>query len=476
MKKFTKALLCAAIAATMAVPTALTASAAELTVVDGSYGNITSTGGCGFLDGNLYVSEGFTADSLNDLTVTVNGKTAYFNNGYLGVKHCGLKTDYGDGKPANGWLQVGIVGADLVAGENTLVITDKAGNTVTRTITSSTNTLGYTYSEVASDAETKTLKAEIIFNADPGFAIDTTFEGRCHDDHGNTNGTFRVTAYDADTKMYTIEATDYVPGQSLLELKVTSDGAYKDYWISTTINSKNTLNASGLTDANTTAVTTGATKQTLTNLASTFASDKLGSLTNGVGDGTGKWEGGFPGEGITLTFETESAVKASYLVLYTGNDDKDWNNRAPGAFKLYGSTNGTDYVEIKNVAASGMKGNANYAPTAFKLPATTEYKYYKLVITSTLGAGYFQMGELELYTGDVTLPDALPVDGYSVVAAGVAYNGTHPQAEQPDQPDQPTDSEKPAPTGDALTVLIAVSAIAMVATAVVVSKKRNAAY
>ncbi|MBQ8381845.1 MAG: hypothetical protein IJX47_01425 [Clostridia bacterium] len=475
MKKFTKVLLCAALAASMAVPTALTASAAELTVVDGSYGNITSTGGCGFLDGNLYVSEGFTADSLADITVTVNGKTAYFNNGYLGIKHCGLGTDYGDNKPANGWLQVGIVGADLVAGENTLVVTDKAGNTVTRTITSSTNALGTSYAKVTADAETKTVKAEIVFNTDPGFAVGTTLKGKCHDDHGN-EATFTVTAYDEATKLYTIVAENYVPNQSLLELQVTSDGTYKDYFVTATINSKNTALAQGMTDADTSAVIAGATKQTLSDLSSTFDTGRLDNLTNGVAPDSGKWEGGFPGE-ITVTFKTASAVDATYLVLYTGNDDDPWNNRAPGSFVLYGSNDGSDWKVIKNVEASGMKGNQNYAPTAYALTDTTAYSQYKLVITSTLGATYFQMGELELYTGDVTLVDGAPAEGYSVVAAGVAYNGTEPVApEQPDPTPTPTpDPVKPAPTGDAITVLIAVSAVAMAAIAIVVSKKRSAA-
>lgn len=474
MKKFTKVLLCAALAVSMAVPTALTVSAAELSNLGDDYKFAKDDNRCndGFLDGNLFLSASLQAESLSEVGVKVNGKTAYWNIGYMGVKHCNL----GDVNYVNengevtstvprSNLQIGIIGADLTVGENELVLIDKNGDTYTETFTSKVNALGTSYAKVTADAETKTVTAEIAFNADPGFAVGTTFEGRCHDDHNN-GATFTVTAVDAKTKLYTIKAENYVPNQSLLELKVTSEGTYKDYWVTATINSKNTAIAQGMTDADTAAVVAGATKQTLSDVTTTLGD--ANALTNGVGDGTGKMEGGFPGE-ITVTFKTASEVDATYLVLYTGNDDASYNDRAPGSFVLYGSNDGNEWTVIKNVETSGMKGAANYAPTAFALTDTTAYSQYKLVITSTLGAGHFQMGELELFTGDVTLTDGIPAEGYAPVAAGVAYNGTAPKAPVTNEP-----ITSPQ-TGDALTVMIAISAVAMAAIVVVVSKKRNAA-
>ena len=415
MKKFFKALLALSLVAAMVVPTALFSSAKELTVKGGASAGT----GCGFLDGNMDVTESFDAANTSELTATVNGKTAYFNNGYLGQKHCNLGKN-GDGVE-KGWVQIGIVGADVKPGTNTVTVADKSGNTATFTFESTINALGTSYAKVVGDAENKTMKAEIIFNNDPGFAVGTTFEGRCHDDHGNT-ATFTVTAYNPSNKMYTIEAQNYITTQSLLELKVTSEGDYKGFWVTATVNAYKVSNSSGLSDTDTNAVINGATKQTLSDLTADHGD--ASKLNNGIGDGTGKWEFGINNLPASVTFKTATAVDATYLVLYTGNDDSGYWNRAAGAFVLYGSNdNGATWTVIKNVQSSGMKSNQNYAPTAFALTDTTAYNMYKLEVKSTLGATYFQMGELELYTGDVTITDGIPADGYTWKNGAVAYNG-----------------------------------------------------
>ncbi len=474
MKKFAKALLAIAMAAAMVVPAALGASAAELTInPNGGYGNSINTG-CGFLDGNLYAVEGLKADSVADLTVTVNGKTAYMCDGYLGMRHGRLHdvVDGDAGKVAGG-MQVGIIGADVVSGTNTVVVTDKDGNTLTQTFDATITALGYTYAKVTGDAKAKTMTVEVAFNTDPGFAIGTTFEGKCHDDHGST-GEFKVTAYDADTKVYTITSTDFATKESLLELKVTSDGDYKDAFVCVAINAYNYKTSDG--------GVIGGNKVTITEITA-----NRGDAANLIDGTENKLEGGVPSESdpITITFKTESAVKIETLVLYTGGDDETWNNRAPGAFKLYGIASDGAEVLIKDVADSGMQ-NKNFTPYATEIGATVAYDSYKLVITSRIDRevtawynDWFQLGELEVYS---VAPTVSYEPTYEQKTGAVAYLGIDPNAPvEPDttpvEPDTtPVEPDtKPAPTGDALTVMIALSAVAMAAIAVVISKKRSSA-
>lgn len=478
MKKFTKVLLSAALAASMVVPAALTASAAELTLGNGYYGNSAGTG-CGFLDGNMYITEGLKGESTADLTVKVNGNTAYFNNGYLGEKHCALhEADYGeDGKVAGGWLQIGVVGADVVPGKNTMVVTDKEGNTVALEFEATINALGTSYAKVTGDAKAKTAKAEIVFNTDPGFAIGTTFEGRCHDDH-NSTGTFTVTAYDEATKMYTIESTNFVTSQSLLELKVTSEGEYKDYFVSATINAMNNRSTFVSDDA---PIVDASTKVTLSNATATVngSGASFGTASHLVDSQTGdatagaKLEGGWPGA-MTITFEAADGAKPSYLVFYT-DDDNPYGNRAPKEIKLSGSNDNSTWTELVSTADAGIENQANSA-FAVKVMADAEYKYFKLEVNSNKGDGYFQIEELIMLEGSEVEHNRYKVEDLEGI---VEYNGTEPKA--PDQggdedgtPDQPNTNDSPA-TGDAITVMIVISAVAMVAIAVVATKKRSSA-
>ncbi|MBO5779471.1 MAG: hypothetical protein J6R82_07880 [Clostridia bacterium] len=457
MKKFTKVLLALTLIAALVVPTAMSSFAAELTInPDGYYGNSANTG-CGFLDGNMYITEGLKGDSIADLSVTVNGNTAYFNNGYLGVKHCALnEADYGDaGKVAGGWLQIGVVGADVVSGTNTMVVTDKEGNTVSLNFDATINALGTSYAKVVGDAEAKTMKAEIVFNTDPGFEVGTTFEGRCHDDH-NSTGVFTVTAYDEATKMYTIESTNFVTTQSLLELKVTSEGTYKGYFVSATINEYNAYAGSQI----------AGTKITITEATCNRTNKPGSNLIDGTVE---KVEGNPPSESdpVVITFKTADAVTVNTMMLYTAGDDASYNNRAPGAFKLYGvAADGTETL-IKDVADSGMQ-NVNYAPFAVDIDATAAYSEYKMVITSMINGGsgswWFQLGELEIYSDDAAMTDI-----YEVKTGAVSFNGTEPKA--PETTPDPTPDPKPAPTGDSVVALVVLSVVSLLGMAVI-SKKR----
>ena len=467
MKKFTKVLLCAALAASMVVPAAMSVSAAELTLQTDNpmYGGTSAVvnDGHGFIEGDLTFTESLNAEDLSDIKVEVNGKVAYWNNGYMGYRHCQLRDDSNHNLPKAS-LQLGIVGADVVAGENTIKFT-VGEDTYTQTFTSNTNILGTSYAKVTGDAKAKTAKAEIVFNTDPGFEIGTTFEGSCHDDHGS-KGTFTVTKYDEVTKMYTIESTNFVTTQSLLELKVTSEGEYKDYWVSATINEYNTYVKSEISG----------TKIAITE-ATINRDNKPGSnLIDGTSE---KVEGGVPTETdpVIITFKTADAVKVNTMILYTGGDDANWNNRAPKAFKLYGVTADGAEELIKDVADSGMQ-NFNFTPYAIDIDATVAYNSFKMVITSRIDRpqtanqnDWFQLGELEIYSDDAGMTDI-----YEVKTGAVAYNGTVPTATQPEQPgttEQPEQPESPK-TGDVALVAVSVSIVALAGFAVV-SKKRSSA-
>jgi len=393
MKTFTKVLLIVVLLAVIVIPASLLSSATEMTVYSSNCGT-----GCGFIDGNLKCNESFVG-SVTELTVTVNGKPAYICNGYLGVQHNGIRN--ADDKTSN-HFQLGIVGADVVKGDNVLVVTDKGGNTVTHTFTSDTRILGISYSKVTADEEKRTVTAEIVFTDDPGFAIGTTFEGKCHDDHSNST-TFKVTDYHRGTKVYTIVGEGYTTEKSLLEFKVTSSGDYKDAWFAAAINYKLTVPRAALSSNDTNMVISNTTKLSLSDVTGTPGD--ASKLTNGVESDSGKFECNISKLPATITFKTAEAVDASYLVLYTGNDDESYGGRAPGAFTLYGSNdNGVTWTVIKDVKASGIPtgGVKNYAPYAFALTDTAKYNTYKLEIIDTTGAGHFQMGELELYTGNVS--------------------------------------------------------------------------
>jgi hypothetical protein len=430
-----------------------------------------SSDGCGFIDANLYFTKSLDVETLSDVKIEVNGKAAYWNNGYLGYRHCALNKANDLEKS---WIQVGIVGAELTADENNVLKLTAGGDTYTQTFTSVIAAKSYSYSQVVADKTTKTVTATIIYNSNPGYKVGDELTGKCHDDHSNT-ATFKVTAVDGNT--VTLTATDYVPSTSLLELK-DANGVFTTATINTAYVTAS--DAQALSDDDTQAVINGATKQTLKDVTSTKTESgdsfsDASKLTNGVADGSGKLEGGFPSGGITITFSTESAVSATYLVLYTGNDDASFNDRAPQSFTLYGSTDGTNYTAIKTVATSGMQ-NKNYNPSAFALLNAGSYQYYKLVITSTMGASYFQMGELELYTGSVTLTGTVPKEGTYVgtIQAGVAYNGTAPAAETPSEGngDGNGDGSESPKTGD---IALAISTLALIATAgvVVCAKKRK---
>lgn len=483
MKKALSVILTTALAVGALAAGAVGSSAAQLSAT-GAVGDQNNS--CGFIDSNLRFAESLKVDRLEDIAIEVNGKPAYWNVGYLGEAHCKLANN---GETEKAWCQIGIVGAAVTQGENTLKLTmGDSGDTYTQTFKAGFTSKGVAYSKVEIDTTAKTAEAVIVYDEPHGYKVGDEFSGRCHDDHNNTT-TFKVTQVDGNR--ITLKAENYLTTKSLLEL-TDADGVFTTVTINTAKVSVSQPQA--LSDENTQKVLSQGKKQTLINGSTNgFGEHDSGwdQLVNGVGDNTGKLEGSFPGS-ITLTFETESAVNASYLVIYTGNDDERQSGRAPGAFVLSGSTDGKSYTPIKNVATSGMvtgTEGTNYKPFAFALKDAPAYRYYKLEILSTNGAGYFQIGELELYTGNVSLVGDIPSEEATVQVQqteGFEYNGDASKAPTPEtpptqggqspdpDPDPDPDPENPPKTGSSVPLLCLIALIASSGASLIARKRRTA--
>ncbi len=211
------------------------------------------------------------------------------------------------------------------------------------------------------------------------------------------------------------------------------------------------------------------------------------------GDRNNKTEGWKTvGTSVIYTFQTTEAKIVTHYSIGTGGDDANEPMRQPTEWKLYGSADGTNYVVIDHVT-NGNPVNENNTPVVYTTDvAETAYSYFKLELISfaweagrTDGDSYVQFGEVELYTCEHTY-------GEPVVDAGNCTKDTtttktctvcgHEDVKVDKAPGHNyvdgecsvcgADETKPAPTGDGLTVLIALSAIAMAAIALVVSKKR----
>lgn len=467
MKKLLSTLMAIAMISGTVALGAVSVSAAELQLHENAdYGQFQSVGGdCGFIDSNLYFTTSLNVESLSDIKIEVNGKTAYWNIGYLGEKHCQLRDA---NEIAKSSLQLGIVGADLHVGEdNTLKLT-AGGDTYTKTFTSSIAAKSYSYSQVTMDKVSKTVTAVIIYNDDPGYKVGDTFTARCHDDHSNTT-TFKVTAVDG--KKVTLKAENYVTGQSLLELKDAND-----VYTSVTINTVSYQTAEGTNalTAEQTATVLNGTKLTLSNPAvgGGFSGNDVSNAfdgdvgTPGVKDSGTKLEGSFV-SGMTISWE--ATEKADYYVIYTGKDSKDWP-RWPTAWNLYGSKNGSDYVLIDTVVNSGMEA-VDATPYAFKIDTPDNYTSYKIEITDgSFQNNWFQINEIEMYASDAAITEPAVEVSTETIGEG-AYQGTEPT----DPVTPPTDDkpDTPAPsTGDVALVLSAVALVAVTG-AVVVAKKRK---
>ncbi len=111
-----------------------------------------------------------------------------------------------------------------------------------------------------------------------------------------------------------------------------------------------------------------------------------------IGVGSGEGNNGT----VIVTWDYASAKTVSLYALYTGNDSTGGaQNRNPLGWTLYGSTDGTNYVEIDKVENATFTNEGGIGHF-FTVDTPTAYQYYKIQFTTNSGA-YFQLAELKLY-------------------------------------------------------------------------------
>lgn len=427
MNKLTKRIVALILVACMVIPGSLLsgvlAEDGKLELrSDNYYGNKVKADD-GFVEGDLLFTKALSASSLSEIAVEINGKPAYWNVGYLGAAHCALqqgayRTEDGGGVYTGvdrDALQLGIVGAELKAGDgNTFKIIDKNGDTYETTFNSSHDALGISYATATADSFARTVEIKVIFNEDPGFTTgDTFFEGRTHDEHNNT-GVFKVTAYDPDTEMYTISSDYFATQHSLLEMRCTS-GSNTDKWFSLSVNSNNVLSRNSDNK-----ITLSNPKAFETNNSNSSFSDANRLIDGRLSGDACKLEGVFPSGGVTITFEADTSKGVPGTIVFGTNDDGDWPNRAPKAVVVYGSDSEGGRDEILLQTDDVKISNIKEAYFAVEINSSKAYKYYTVDIVSNKGnGGYFQIAEIEMYTGAAA-------DMYSVQAGGNAFIGTDP--------------------------------------------------
>ena len=174
---------------------------------------------------------------------------------------------------------------------------------------------------------------------------------------------------------------------------------------------------------------------------------------------------------LIIDFALSTETKITHYALGTGNDDANYSDRQPAEWKFYGSTDGKNWVLLSHVKKGDNLPNVNNKLVVFEAEDTgVAYKYARLEVLSFISeegrevppAGeklqgvYVQIGQIKVYTCDHT------VENDSCTNCGKDF-----------APVVPPVTDKPAQTGDTLTVMIAVSMIALAAVAIVVSKKRS---
>lgn len=174
---------------------------------------------------------------------------------------------------------------------------------------------------------------------------------------------------------------------------------------------------------------------------------------------------------LIIDFALSTETKITHYALGTGNDDANYSDRQPAEWKFYGSTDGKNWVLLSHVQKGDHLPNVNNKLVVFEAEDTgVAYKYARLEVLSfqseegrevppageKLQGVYVQIGQIKVYTCDHTVE-----------------NDTCTNCGKDFAPVVPPVTDKPAKTGDTLTVMIAVSMIALAAVAIVVSKKRS---
>ena len=199
--------------------------------------------------------------------------------------------------------------------------------------------------------------------------------------------------------------------------------------------------------------------------------NSLGNLFDA--DAGNKYEGWHVlGSGsMFIDFQLTTATKITHYALGTGNDDASFSDRQPAEWKFYGSVDGVTWTLLSHVKKGDNLPNVNNKLIAFEAKDTgVAYKYARLEVLSFISeegrevppAGerlqgvYVQIGQLKVYTCEHT------VENDTCTNCGKEF-----------APVVPPVTDKPVQTGDTLTVMIALSVIALAAVAIVVSKKRS---
>ena len=154
-----------------------------------------------------------------------------------------------------------------------------------------------------------------------------------------------------------------------------------------------------------------------------------GNLTNKMGSGS---------TDVTITWSTTEAVTVTDYVMVTGNDVANNSSRNPMLWTLYGSSDGKTWVVLDTVDYAGFEA-VNSTAYGFHVDNPGAYTEYKLVLKSK---GGFELGEMTLYSNPAPAP-------------------------------QPPVTDKPAQTGDMTALAASMATLALIGTAVIVSKKRN---
>ena len=141
---------------------------------------------------------------------------------------------------------------------------------------------------------------------------------------------------------------------------------------------------------------------------------------------------------VTITWSTTEAVTVTDYVMVTGNDVENNSSRNPMLWTLYGSNDGKTWVVLDTVNYAGFEA-ANSTAYGFHVDNPGAYTEYKLVLKSK---GGFELGEMTLYSNPAPAP-------------------------------QPPVTDKPAQTGDMTALVASMATLALIGTAVIVSKKRN---
>lgn len=123
-----------------------------------------------------------------------------------------------------------------------------------------------------------------------------------------------------------------------------------------------------------------------------------------------------------IIFRTDHAVKALRYSLTTANDHKDYPDRIPNAWTLYGgdSENGTWTVIAQHTEDDNCFQNAgNEQEVTFDIPNPASYQYYKLDFESSK----IQFSEFKLYTGEANTQEATLVStGHNDAAGNITFS------------------------------------------------------